>query len=114
MKIHQKVTENNEAHGTAQARHKDLRRHTRRSDAAHTARGDMITKEAIKETFGGRLFRLRERWGLTMRELAEELDLSQSTLSYLESGRNPPSVLTVCLVADYFRVTTDYLLRGKK
>lgn len=59
---------------------------------------------------GELLAELRHGWGLKQEELADILHLSKSTISSYERGQQlPPLDKLVCL-ADFFHVTTDYLL----
>ena len=60
--------------------------------------------------FSKRLRELRLEKGLTQKELAKELDMTQVTISYWESGEREPSINYIRALADYFDVTTDYLL----
>jgi transcriptional regulator with XRE-family HTH domain len=53
---------------------------------------------------------LREEKGLTQWKLAEELYISPSSLSYLESGKGDPKGDIIIQMAEYFGVTADYLL----
>lgn len=61
-------------------------------------------------TFGDRMrYLLRER-GMSQKELAQELFMAESTLSgYIREVRQP-SHQTLIRFAEYFGVTTDYLL----
>jgi transcriptional regulator with XRE-family HTH domain len=66
------------------------------------------------QLFGPKLRGLRSRRSLLQSELAEQLgQLSQSHISLLESGQKEPSVGVVLQIADYFGITTDYLLRDE-
>lgn len=56
------------------------------------------------------LTELREDKGLTQRELAKEFHVSGSTISAYEIGKRPPSIEMLIAYAEYFDVTTDYLL----
>jgi transcriptional regulator with XRE-family HTH domain len=48
---------------------------------------------------------------MSQRQLADELDLSNATISRLVSGKSRyPDVETLIKLADHFGVTTDYLL----
>ena len=59
---------------------------------------------------GELLAELRHDRGLKQEELADILHLSKSTISSYERGQQlPPLDKLVCL-ADFFHVTTDYLL----
>lgn len=60
--------------------------------------------------FGDRLTLLRKEKGITQSELGEQLDVVKSTISLYEAERVEPSMETLIKLADYFGVTTDYLL----
>lgn len=60
--------------------------------------------------FGERLILLRKEKGITQSELGEQLDVVKSTISLYEAERVEPSMETLIKLADYFGVTTDYLL----
>lgn len=48
---------------------------------------------------------------MSQRQLADELDLSNATISRLINGKSRyPDVETLIKLADFFGVTTDYLL----
>jgi transcriptional regulator with XRE-family HTH domain len=65
--------------------------------------------------FGEKLRTLRQRRGLTLRQLAASFDMkSYSHIADMESGRNLPSVELLVKIADYFQVTTDQLLRDEQ
>ena len=53
---------------------------------------------------------LRKEAGLSQTQLAQKLGITQRKLSYLESGQSEPDMETLCRMADFFDVTTDYLL----
>ena len=53
---------------------------------------------------------LRKSFGITQEELANELNISRSTIGMYESGSREPDYETLGLIADYFNVDTDYLL----
>ena len=56
------------------------------------------------------LNKLRERDHISQYKLAAALGVSQSTVGMWESGKNKPDIATLRKIADYFNVTTDYLL----
>lgn len=60
--------------------------------------------------FDVRLKELREHKGLTQKDLASKLNLTQSTIAYYESGKKLPTVDTLLSLAKYFNVSTDFLL----
>ena len=60
--------------------------------------------------FSARLEDLLEEHNLTQRQLATELHIAPSTLNgYLRRGREP-DFDTLIALAEYFEVSTDYLL----
>lgn len=63
--------------------------------------------------FPQRLQTLRERRRLSRRTLAELCGLSKNMISLYERGEKAPSVDALIKLADYFGVSTDYLL-GRK
>ena len=53
---------------------------------------------------------IREQKGLSQTELSRILGVAQNTLSQYELGKREPDLDTIHKLADYFEVTTDYLL----
>lgn len=60
--------------------------------------------------FPVRLRRLRERNRLKQYKLSELCGLSSDMVRKYETGRVKPSVEALEAVADYFKVSTDYML----
>ena len=60
--------------------------------------------------FGNTLKELRQRAGLTQKQLADRLWLSKATVSYYEQSLRYPSPETLVRLAGVFHVSTDYLL----
>lgn len=60
--------------------------------------------------FGEILTELRREKNIGQKELAAYLSLSTGTISNYENGVHFPDLRTLCKLADYFDVTTDYLL----
>jgi len=60
--------------------------------------------------FGQRLRILRKDKKLTMKEFGKLFSLAESTISGYEGGSRKPDMDTINKFADYFEVTTDYLL----
>lgn len=56
------------------------------------------------------LMELRKEKNIGQKELAAYLSLSTGTISNYENGVHSPDLSTLCKLADYFDVTTDYLL----
>lgn len=53
---------------------------------------------------------LRQKAGLTQQEFADKLSISRSTLAGYEAESKLPSYQVLIQIANYFNVTTDYLL----
>ena len=53
---------------------------------------------------------LRAQKGITQTDLAKSLGVSASTIGMYEQGRREPDNETLIAIANFFRVTTDYLL----
>ena len=60
--------------------------------------------------FSTRLRILRQQYGLTQSELAKQLGVSTSTIGMYEQGRREPDKDALLAIANFFNVTTDYLL----
>lgn len=57
---------------------------------------------------------LRKEQGITQRELAEQLHVSDKTISHWERGDSSPDLSIVPQLADIFGITCDELLRGER
>ena len=57
-----------------------------------------------------RLKELRKSRGLSQLKLAMELNMCQNTISRYETGEREPGLKELISIADYFDVSTDYLL----
>lgn len=66
--------------------------------------------EVFMAILADRLKTVREEKGLSLRALAKELNIHFSTLGSYEQGRRKPDVDTLKTLAEYFDVSTDYLL----
>ncbi len=65
-----------------------------------------------EKTFGQRVKKLRRDKGLTQIQLADELYISESYIALIEADKRNPSMDIMVKLADYFCVTSDYLIRG--
>ena len=64
-------------------------------------------------SFGERLRKLRRDRNVTQTQLADYLEIKGAAVGKYETNRNAyPNIKTLVKIADYFNVTTDYLLRG--
>lgn len=57
-----------------------------------------------------RMKTLRQERGLTMEELADEIEISPCSVYYYEHCKHIPSIIMLIKYAMYFGVTADYLL----
>ena len=62
------------------------------------------------EVFGERFKEERKRKGLTQEQLANKFFLNKSSISRYEKGNQTPEMPTLQKFADFFNVSTDYLL----
>lgn len=60
--------------------------------------------------FADALKELRTKADLYQNDIAETLNVTQQTVAKWESGKAMPSVEMICTIANYFHVSTDYLL----
>lgn len=64
--------------------------------------------------FGDRLKELRLQAGLTQKQLAEQIGITKSVVSFYELRERTPSPDVLIKLASIFHVTTDYLLGIEK
>lgn len=57
-----------------------------------------------------RIRELRKARRITQLKMALDLDMSQNTISRYESGEREPGIAELIHIADYFRVSIDYLV----
>ena len=60
--------------------------------------------------FPERLKQLRIDAKLKQSDLAKILKTTQRRISYFEKGKVEPDLITLCTIAKYFEVSTDFLL----
>lgn len=61
-------------------------------------------------TFSERLTTLREEKQLSRQKVADDLQISRASLEYYEKGLRKPDIEVAARIADYYNVSTDYLL----
>ena len=64
--------------------------------------------------FSERLKELRIDNNLSQEQLAKAVGLSNTAIVYWENGQRVPNANAVIVLAEYFEVTTDYLLGVEK
>lgn len=57
-----------------------------------------------------RVYQLRKRAGLSQKELGEVVGLTSKSISTIESGFRSTTIDKLVILAEYFHVSTDYLL----
>lgn len=62
------------------------------------------------QLFSNRLISLRKERDMTQMDLANVIHVKRSTISGYETEGKEPNLETICALAKYFGVTTDYLL----
>lgn len=63
-----------------------------------------------KEILGKRLRNLREKRNLYQKDVARRLNVSEYQMSRYESGKSKPDPELISKMAEFYEVTTDYLL----
>ena len=64
----------------------------------------------MKNKFATKLKELREECGLSQTQLGKKLNVTQAGVAKWEAGTREPSLDVLLAIAQYFNVTTDYLL----
>lgn len=59
---------------------------------------------------GERIRNLRKEWKLTQEELGKKINVTKVSISGYENGNRSPDTETLQKIADFFNVSTDYLL----
>lgn len=67
-----------------------------------------------KKTIGGFIAALRKANGMTQKDLAEQLNVSDKTVSRWELDDGAPDLAVIPVIAEIFNVTCDELLRGER
>ena len=67
-----------------------------------------------KKTIGKFIQALRRAQGMTQRELADRLYVSDKTVSRWECDECTPELSLIPTIAEIFEITTDELLRGER
>ena len=66
------------------------------------------------KSIGNFLSELRKEKGITQRELADYLAVSDKTISHWECDKYSPDLSVIPILAEFFGVTCDELLRGER
>ena len=57
-----------------------------------------------------RMKEIRKAKGISQLKMAMDLHMAQNTISRYETGEREPGIADLIRIADYFRVSVDYLL----
>lgn len=76
--------------------------------------GKRANKNGTTALIGRKLRGIRERKGLTLKNLAEMTDLSESLLSQIERGRVSPSLDSLMSITGALQLDPEYLFRDLK
>lgn len=68
-----------------------------------------MSKERIRKEFGGRLFSMTCSKGITQKELAKAVGVTESTLSSYKNGTKSPTLPVAAAIAKELGVSLDWL-----
>ena len=68
---------------------------------------------SIRAEFGQRVKALRKENGLTLQQIADELNVSYEHYKKIENGNHGCSIALLLDISTFFDVSTDYLLTGR-
>ena len=57
-----------------------------------------------------RMRELRKKLNITMKQLGEMVGVSESTISFYETGRHEPDLKTITVIADILGTSVDYMI----
>lgn len=67
----------------------------------------------MKKTLGEKIKELRMQKMYSQREIAKELGVSPAIISYIENDEKIPSIPLLKRLANFFKVSLDYLLKDE-
>ncbi len=70
----------------------------------------MVRSEEVLNAFAEKLKELMNEKGYNIKTFAEEIGIPKSTINDWTLKKTMPAADSVCIIADFFGVTTDYLL----
>ena len=74
----------------------------------------MKNNEQVRYRFGELIRTVRERKGLTMREVANKAEVSESLISQIERDKVSPSLDTLLTIAEVLQIDLEYLFQDFK
>ena len=70
--------------------------------------------QKLAKAVGLRLYLLRDKAEITVEDAALRFDVAPRTIGKFESGQITPRIETLIDMADFYKVSVDYILRGEK
>ena len=71
-------------------------------------------KSQVTHQFGDKIRKIRERKGITLKEVAAKISVSESLVSQIERNKVSPSVDTLIAIADVLNIDLEYLFKDYK
>lgn len=66
-----------------------------------------------RENFAKKLISARKKTGLSQYVVAEETGIARSTIASYETARTQPDIENLGILADFYNVSTDWLIGTK-
>lgn len=73
-----------------------------------------IDLEKVRKRVGERIKELRKNYGETQKQLAEKISCSENNISKIECGEVSLTFENMLMIAKHYRVSLDYLCKGKE
>lgn len=80
----------------------------------NTKGGAVLIKSTVRFRFGDKLRAIRERKGITLKDVAEMANVSESLVSQIERNKVSPSIDTLLTIADVLEIDLEYLFQDYK
>ena len=75
---------------------------------------DKAMEAKVKFQIGLRFEKMRREIGLTQQQLADEFEMSNTTIAQIEKGRSYPQARTMIQLAEKFNVNLNWLMIGRR
>ncbi|MBU0991261.1 MAG: XRE family transcriptional regulator [Proteobacteria bacterium] len=85
-----------------------------RENFIYTEGGEVLIKSTVRFRFGDKLRTIRERRGITLKDVAEKAKVSESLVSQIERNKVSPSIDTLLTLADVLDIDLEYLFQDYK
>lgn len=64
------------------------------------------------KTIGHRMSERRRELGITQKDMAKQINISNNHLSNIEKGNSSPSFELFCAICSFLKVSMDYIVSG--